>query len=132
MGMFSDLRKADLGPKPVPHKTREPGKTGTRDAVKPGIQEPGNPGFQPSATRIDVPSTAFDINRPPSEKETFLCTTDELEALEDLKAKLRRVHGLRGSKQDIERTGLQFLATDYAEHGEMSIVVQYLKKKTPR
>jgi hypothetical protein len=83
-------------------------------------------------TRSDIPSTEFDINRAPNEKETFLCTTDELEALEDLKVKLRRVHGLRSSKQDIERSGIQHLATDYAKNGEASIIVQYLKKKTPR
>lgn len=144
MGMFSDLKKQDAAQQaqttpradavvttrvPVNPGIREPGNTASREPGNTGTREAGKPASRDTGQHATDPADRFDINRVPTEKETYLCTVEEVAALEDLKLELRRRYDLRVSKQDIERCGIQFLASDYQAHGEQSILVKRLKQK---
>lgn len=74
----------------------------------------------------------FDINEKPYRKDSFLFTTEEFEALEDLKLELRRKFDLRATKNDLARCALHNLVEHYRRHKEGSFVVQRLKNKKGR
>ncbi len=76
--------------------------------------------------------TGFDLNEKPYQKDSFVFTMAEFEALEDLKIALRRTHGLGATKNDLIRCGLQHLVEDYRQRGEASLAVRRLRTKRSR
>lgn len=58
-------------------------------------------------------------------------TEEELEAIEDVKLELRRVFGVKTSKNELVRCGLWELIEDYRRHGERSRLLQRLKARRP-
>jgi hypothetical protein len=77
-----------------------------------------------------TPTPAIDLSL--SEREYFRCSIQEVEAIEDLKTKLRRDLGIHTSKQDIERFAVQRAVTEYGEVGEKSLLVTTLRKQPKR
>jgi hypothetical protein len=81
-------------------------------------------GTAPSAEPL-----VFDLNQTPDCKYTLAFTEAELEALDDLKVNLRKIHGLKAPKIDIIRLALHHLLADYQAQGETSIVVAGMKSR---
>jgi hypothetical protein len=57
-------------------------------------------------------SKVFDLNITLYRKDSFLFTTKEFEALEDLKLELRRKFDLKVTKNDLARSGIHYLVED--------------------
>lgn len=109
---------------PKPKKTEEPQEVG-----KEGSRETGKETSQPGKRGV---GQLFDINNKPYRKDSFLFTTEEFEALEDLKLELRRKFDLRVTKNDLARCAFHHLIEDYKLHKDGSMVLQRLRNKTPR
>lgn len=75
---------------------------------------------------------SFDLAELPYRKDTFLFTTDEFEALEDLKLTLRRQHDLKVTKNDLARCAIQYLVEDYRRNADRSPVIAPLKRRRGR
>ena len=110
--------------RPKPKKREEPHEVG-----KEGSRETGKETSQPAKREI---GQLFDLNQKPYRKDSFLFTTEEFEALEDLKLELRRKFDLRATKNDLARCAIHDLIQDYKRHKEGSVVVQRLRNKTVR
>jgi hypothetical protein len=67
-----------------------------------------------------------------SEREYFRCSIEEVEAIEELKTKLRREQGIKTSKQDLERYAVQWMIDDYKHLGEKSYIVTQLRRPVKR
>ncbi len=94
------------------------------------------PAPAPTATRpphqAAEPRRDFDLADIPYRKETYLFTSDEFEALEDLKLTLRRQHDLKASKNDLARCAIQYLLEDFRRNGDRSPVIAPLKRRSSR
>ncbi|GEM_PF-2195774 len=71
----------------------------------------------------------FNLSDKPARKDSFLFTDEEFEAMDDLKLDLRRVHGLKATKNDLARCGLGFLLDDYNHRGDKSELVTRVRQK---
>lgn len=120
------------------HETKEPwnqgikvsSKQGTLEASNLATKEPRNQGFQRSQPEEAAP---FDINNSrPYRNDTFAFTTEELEAVEDLKLELRRRLDLKATKNDIVRCAIHTLVEDHRRSGTNSIIVRRLSRKHAR
>jgi aspartate carbamoyltransferase regulatory subunit len=74
----------------------------------------------------------FDLNIAPYKNDTFAFTTEELNAIEDLKIDLKRRLDLPATKNDIVRCGIHSIIEDYRQRGAESLIVQRIRKKKPR
>ena len=101
---------------------RETGKEAKKEAKKEGKRE-GN--FPPKTDALP----AFSLDEKPYRKDSFLFTSEEFEALEDLKLELRRQFDLRATKNDIARCALHHLVEDYRHKGPDSAVIRRLSAK---
>lgn len=97
-----------------------------QEVGKEAKKETGKEASQPGKSEG---SRGFDLNIRPYRKDSFLFTTEEFEALEDLKLELRRKFDLKVTKNDLARSGLHYLVEDYKRHGEASIAVRRLRAK---
>ncbi|MGI8483944.1 MAG: hypothetical protein ACR2OU_06745 [Thermomicrobiales bacterium] len=78
-------------------------------------------------------SSAFDINRETSSRDSLRLATDETKAVEALRSALKWDHDLAVSKNDICRVALHALLEDFTAKGERSQAIHRLKaKKTGR
>src|SRR5581483_4805701 len=71
----------------------------------------------------------FNLSDKPARKDSFLFTDEEFEAMDDLMLDLRRVHGLKATKNDLARCGLGFLLDDYNHRGDKSELVTRVRQK---
>jgi hypothetical protein len=74
----------------------------------------------------------FDLNIAPYKNDTFAFTTEELNAIEDLKIELKRRLDLPATKNDIVRCAIHSIVEDYRQRGTESLLVQRIRKKKPR
>lgn len=109
---------------PIPMKPQE-----TQEVGKEGSRETGKETSLPRKREV---GQLFDLNEKPYRKDSFLFTTEEFEALEDLKLELRRKFDLRVTKNDLARCALHYLTEDYKRHKDTSVVVKRLRNKTVR
>lgn len=115
----------------TPQKVSQP--MHTRETKK----EVGKEGSRETGKETSLPAKreegeVFDINEKPYRKDSFLFSTREFEALEDLKLELRRKFDLRATKNDLARCALQHLIEDYKRHKDGSLLVRRLKNKVAR
>jgi hypothetical protein len=75
---------------------------------------------------------ATDVGNKPDRKETFMFSTDESEALEDLKLELRRRFDIKTSKNELARVAVRVLLDDYRQHGETSDLIRRLTKASTK
>ena len=99
----------------------------TQEVVNKGSRETGKETSQPGKSEV---GQIFDLNDKPYRKDSFLFTTEEFEALEDLKLELRRKLDLRATKNDLARCAIHHLIEDYKRHKDGSLVVRRLRTKT--
>jgi hypothetical protein len=95
-----------------------------------------NPSKPPAdnSTHIPAPSSPtvglnprFDINEAPLYKASFLFTQEELEVMEDLKIELSRRHDKKVTKNNLIRTALHMLVSDYRQDIDRSYVTRVEK-----
>ena len=118
---------------PEAKNPRKRGNTETRIHGNVETRKRGNTESDSKGTEGGTAPTAeppvFDLNKIPDCKYTLAFTEEELEALDDLKVNLRKIHGLKAPKIDIIRLALHHLLADYQAQGETSIVVTGMKAK---
>ena len=118
-------RDSSPAPKPAPpvvSKSREVGKEGSRERGK-ETSQPGN---------REVGKPIADLNERPYRKDSFMFTDTEFHALEQLKLDLRSKHDLPATKNDLARSAIGYMLSDYRNRGEGSFIVELLKTKGTR
>ena len=109
--------------------TKEPSNLGNLQARNQATLEPSNLGnLEKAATE----AKGFDLNTTPYKNDTFVFTTEELEAIEDIKTELRRRLDLRATKNDIVRCGIHSIVEDYRLRGADSLIVHRIRNKRAR
>jgi hypothetical protein len=101
---------------------KEIGKEGKRETGKEGNREVPHP-------ELASPPSAFDINAKPYRKDSYLFTDEEFEAMEDLKLELRRKYDVKAIKNDIARSAIGFLISDFQRNRDKSYIVRHLRTK---
>jgi len=81
-----------------------------------------------SATASPPERFEFDVSATPHRKDSFLFTTEEFEALEDLKLEIGRALGEKVTKQNLIRCAVAHLVDDWRRRGVQSSVVAPLKR----
>ena len=97
----------------------EQSKPETQQAGKPGSEKGRNEGSQEARKET---SRRFDLAEVPTRKGSFVYTTSELEALEDLKLEFRRQRGVKVTMNDLARCAIHLLVEDYRAHQERSFL----------
>jgi hypothetical protein len=116
-----------LPEKAMPHEGQE-----NAAAPKPRLPASVKPKSQKPVESAPPKGEGFDLNTLPYKNHTFSFTTEELEAMEDLKTDLRRRLDLRVTKIDIIRSALHTILADYRQRGDASFIVERIKTKKPR
>jgi hypothetical protein len=134
-GIANELKGASLFFQQEPEKPRKRGNVNTRIRGNTETRMYGNVETRKRGNveskegdRVAEP-LGFDINHTPTNKYTLAFTADELEALDDLKVSLRKIHGLKAPKIDIIRSALHHILEDYEANGDASIVVTRMRGK---
>ena len=95
------------------------------------ITRPAAATVHPSPPEPDVPHE-FDLTQFPYRKDTFLCTSEEFNELDQLKLTLRRVLDKKVTKNDLARCAIHYLVESCRELGAESPVMQPLRKHSGR
>jgi len=136
-GLDQQLFSSPPPRQPAKIKTQEGRKEGRKEVRKlPSLQATKESTLEPwNQGTLELPSTEarkFDLNTTPYKNDTFAFTTEELEAIEDIKLELRRNLDLHTTKNDIIRSAVHNLVEDYRRHGPDSIVVRRVRNKRGR
>ncbi len=143
-GVFAGLKLSEQAPEaptPVDQKLfGSPSPPPSARPFRPNSSPPPAPVVAPASTptatrpphEADEPRRDFDLADIPYRKETYLFTSDEFEALEDLKLTLRRQHDLKASKNDLARCAIQYLLEDFRRNGDRSPVIAPLRRRGSR
>ena len=119
-------------PDPTPSSEMPPRTLyGPKDGRKPPVL--ASPPSQPTEP-LREPQTRFevDLSAIPYRKDTFLFTSDEFEALEDLKLEIGRALDVKVTKQNLVRCALAHLIDDWRRKGVASSVIAPLKRRLGR
>jgi hypothetical protein len=128
--LFSHSTSQDVPARPKrPEPTKEPNNLATLQTRKQATLEPRNLGNLELAASEAL---EFDLNITPYKNDTFAFTTEELEAIEDIKTELRRRLDLQATKNDIVRCGIHSIVDDYRRRGAESLIVQRIRNKRAR
>jgi hypothetical protein len=128
--LFSRTTPPVVVPKPkVPEIRKQARNLETLQPTKEATLEPRNQG---TLAKMVGDEASFDLNSLPYKNDTFSFTTEELEAIEDIKLELRRRLDLPATKNDIVRCAVHSLVEDYRRHGPESLVVRRIRKKRGR
>src|SRR5207244_1175413 len=103
-----------------PPLSQEVGKEGNREVGREAARKASQPAGR---------SPTFDLREKPYRKDSFLFTSQEWEALEDLKLDLRRGYAVDATKTDLARCAMHVLIEDFRRKGEDSLAVRRLREK---
>jgi hypothetical protein len=119
-------------PAPLPEHPARQEAAEKEETKVPSTQAPVKPKSLKPVVTPATEAQEFDLNILPYKNHTFSFTTEELEAMEDLKTELRRRLDLRVTKIDIIRSALHTIIADYRQRGEKSFIVERIKTKKAR
>lgn len=124
------LFSSEPQPSPPPKESKPPKAEQTKPPTKTVVAE------RPPAIRklkpTSLTATRFDLDDLPLYKASYLFTSEELEALEDLKLKLRRELDTKVTKNDLIRCALHMLVEDYSANGERSYASRKVRRRATR
>ncbi len=108
-----------------------PRKHGSTETGKPPPTSPHHHEHHgtPAETGVALARLRFDPAAKADQKYTLAFSTEELEAIEDVKLELRRRFDVKTTKVELVRCGLWDLLEDYRHHGDRSRVFLRLKAR---
>ncbi|MGD9895425.1 MAG: hypothetical protein AB7R89_03410 [Dehalococcoidia bacterium] len=83
----------------------------------------------PAAVQDPPPRFELDLTAIPHRKDSFLFTTEEFEALEDLKLQVGRGLDIKVTKQNLMRCALAALIDDWRRKGPNSSIIAPLRRR---
>jgi hypothetical protein len=97
-------------------------------SIKPAEMAPPMP-VAPAAAMETPLRFELDLSAIPHRKDSFLFTTEEFEALEDLKLQVGRSLDIKVTKQNLMRCALAALIDDWRRKGPNSLIIAPLKRR---
>lgn len=103
--------------------------TGAGRVARPPKRRSEEKGSQPTSAGSPYEIAVKRISRPGIVAGAFRFSPDEIEGLDDLVYQVKKRYGVRVLKQDIVRLALAYLASQYEELGEESVLGRYVKNR---
>lgn len=109
---------------------RANGPTDQRSGEPTGAAAPTPPRRRPSAATELRDEAVRLLGRPPTSGGTWKLSSEETSWAEDVQHAVRRDHGVKLSKQDLLRLGLNMLLIDHRERGAESVLGQLIRRRS--